>query len=126
MKGKPEPSKQLLVVLVVFACQSVLAGEADVLSVKVKCKDSGTCSFAVTVMHADQGWDHYANGWEVLDASGNVIAERELLHPHDNEQPFTRSLNNVKIPEGLLEVTIRAHDSVHGLGGKELTVNLDR
>jgi hypothetical protein len=48
------------------------------------------------------------------------------LHPHENEQPFTRSLTGVAIPDGVTEVTIRAHDSVDGYGGKEFTVALPR
>ncbi|MGV6813026.1 MAG: hypothetical protein ACWA47_12310 [Brevirhabdus sp.] len=68
----------------------------------------------VTLRHADTGWDHYADGWEVLDADGNRLGYRELLHPHVNEQPFTRSLGGVDIPEGTAKVFIRAHDSVHG------------
>lgn len=45
----------------------------------------------VTLSHPDTGWDHYANFWHVLDDKGNVLAERELVHPHVHEQPFTRS-----------------------------------
>jgi len=42
------------------------------------------------------------------------------LHPHENEQPFTRSLSGVVIPEGITEVTLRAKDSVHEYGGLEM------
>ena len=69
---------------------------------------------SVTLSHADTGWDHYADGWEVLDADGNVLGYRELLHPHVNEQPFTRSLSGVTIPEGATSVFIRARDNVTG------------
>jgi hypothetical protein len=41
----------------------------------------------VTVRHADEGWEHYADCWEVLTLDGEVLATRELAHPHDNEQP---------------------------------------
>ena len=101
-----------------------LAGEADVLKADVSC--NGHCRFSVTVEHADEGWDHYADKWEILDADGEVIAVRELAHPHVNEQPFTRSLGRVEVPAGVDSVTIRAHDSVHGYGGKELTVEIPR
>ena len=47
---------------------------------------------------ADSGWDHYANRWEVLEPEGQVIATRTLLHPHVDEQPFTRSLSGIHIP----------------------------
>ncbi len=47
-----------------------------------------------------------------------------LLHPHDDEQPFARGLPRVKVPEGLASARVRAHDSVHGYGGAEMTVRL--
>ena len=103
---------------------AVFAGEADVLDVNVSCKSNSVCRFDVTVRHDDDGWQHYANRWEVLSPDGEVLATRVLAHPHDNEQPFTRSLTNVRIPAGLSEVVVRAHDSVHEYGGKELVVQL--
>lgn len=102
-----------------------LAGEADALKVDVSCSGA-TCRFSVTVAHSDEGWDHYADKWEVLDAEGTVIATRKLAHPHVDEQPFTRSLGGVEIPAGLDRVAIRAHDSVHGYGGGELAVEIPR
>lgn len=72
--------------------------------------------FDVTVRHADEGWDHYADGWEVLGPDGARLGHRPLAHPHVDEQPFTRSLGGVAIPDGVGAVTVRAHDSVHGWG----------
>ena len=114
----------LLPVLVFPSSAGSLAGEANVLKADVDCDNGSLCSFSVTVRHGDTGWDHYADGWEILDMNGEVIAVRELAHPHENEQPFTRSLNRVPIPGDLQQVTIRAHDSVHGYGGEELVVEL--
>jgi len=102
-----------------------MAGKADVLEADVSCQ-GGTCRFSVTVEHADEGWDHYADKWEILDPDGNVLGVRELAHPHVSEQPFTRSLGGVRIPDSVQEVTIRAHDSVHGFGGEEISVELPR
>lgn len=70
--------------------------------------------FSVTLSHPDTGWDDYADAWEVLDAEGNSLGIRELAHPHVNEQPFTRSLGGVKIPEGATSVFVRARDNVGG------------
>ena len=70
--------------------------------------------FRVTLSHADTGWDDYADGWEVLDAAGNSLGIRELLHPHVNEQPFTRSLAGVQIPDGATVVFVRARSNVDG------------
>lgn len=101
---------------------TAMAGEADVTAVAVR--SGSTYSFSVTVRHADEGWDHYANRWEVLSLDGKVLATRELAHPHVNEQPFTRSLSGVKLPAGTKEVRLRANDKVHGVGGVELIVDL--
>ena len=100
------------------------AGEVDIVGVKAKTGQHGTWSFTVTVKHADEGWDHYANQWEVLSPAGVVLGTRILLHPHVGEQPFTRSLGGVEIPEGVGKVIVRARDSVHGYGGEEVEVDL--
>lgn len=84
----------------------------------------GLWRFNVTVRHDDEGWDHYADQWEVLGPDGAVYGTRELLHPHEAEQPFTRSLGAVAIPGSVTRVTIRARDKVHGYGGAELIVEL--
>jgi hypothetical protein len=100
------------------------AGEADVLSVEAT-RVGAAWRFTVTVAHADEGWEHYADAWEVRGPDGTVYGTRELLHPHVAEQPFTRSLSGVAIPEGVGEVTVRARDSVHGWGGATVTLRLD-
>ena len=73
-----------------------------------------TWRFDVTLSHPDTGWDHYADGWRVLDMDGNELGMRVLYHPHVEEQPFTRSLSGVVIPAGLSEVQIEARCSVDG------------
>ena len=111
--------------LSVFALTSTPsnAGEADVLEVRAE-RTSDSWRFTVTVAHADAGWDHYADRWDVLAPDGTVLGSRVLLHPHDSEQPFTRSLGGVAIPAGIDRVTIRANDKTHGLGGKTVTITL--
>ena len=116
--------KTTLLLFAVFAHLPAIAGEADVLNVEISCNDNLKCDFDVTVKHADEGWDHYANRWEVASPDGTILATRVLAHPHVNEQPFTRSMRNVEIPRAVSEVTVRAHDSVHEYGGKEVTVKL--
>ncbi len=101
-----------------------MAGEADVVGVQVT-KTGDTFRFSVTVRHADAGWEHFANNWEVVAPDGTVLDTRVLAHPHDNEQPFTRSLGSVRIPAGVSTVRVRAHDNVHGHGGREMEVNID-
>lgn len=105
---------------------AALAGEADVLEVRVMREAAGTWRFDTTVAHGDTGWDHYADAWEVVTPDGKVLATRTLAHPHEAEQPFTRSLGGVVIPETVSRVRVRARDSVHGTGGREVTVDLPR
>jgi len=104
---------------------SAHAGEADVVAAKYAKAADGTYRFDVTVRHADAGWDHYADKWQVVDADGTVFGERVLAHPHDNEQPFTRSQSGIAIPADVNSVIIRAHDKVHGWGGAELILKFD-
>lgn len=110
----------ILLLLVNF----VHAGEADVVGVEAQRMGEGIYRFDVTLRHDDKGWDHYANRWEVMGPDGTVLGTRVLHHPHEHEQPFTRSLSGVRIPEGVREVSIRAHDSVHEYGGKTFSVTL--
>ena len=102
------------------------AGEVDVENVVVRQSAAGVYRFDVTLRHADDGWDHYADRWEIRDGGGAVLATRVLVHPHVDEQPFTRGLGGVRLPEALAAVTVAGHDSVHGYGGKEMTVDLPR
>ncbi len=102
------------------------AGEADVVAVEAVWEGAGAWRFEVTVAHVDEGWEHYADKWEVLAPAGSLLGTRVLLHPHVGEQPFTRSLGGVAIADEIDRVILRAHDSVHGLGGVEITVELTR
>lgn len=101
-----------------------VAGPADVVSVSVTVSGPGQYRFSVTVRHADEGWDHYADRWEVLDPDGTLLGTRTLYHPHVNEQPFTRELSGVSIPADISTVVVRAHDAVHGFSGVTQTVTL--
>lgn len=114
----------LLIALLACPCVGAFAGNADVVEVVVQANDRGDYNFTVTVAHGDTGWDHYADRWEILDSDGNILRTRTLHHPHVNEQPFTRSLSGVAIPDHVTRVTVRAHDSVHGHGGKVVAVDL--
>lgn len=119
-------SKRLLVLAAVLLAQGALAGEADVVDVKVRRKSSGTYDFDVTVKSVDKGWHHYADAFEVLAPDGALLGRRILYHPHETEQPFTRDLRGVKIPPGVTRVTVRARHRPKGYDGATLSVALPR
>lgn len=110
--------------LAIGAISPAMAGEADVVKVAVSETTPGTFRFDVSVRHGDEGWEHFANLWQVVGPAGAVLGTRVLVHPHDTEQPFTRSLGGVAIPGKIKTVVIRARDSVHDFGGKEMNVDL--
>ena len=98
------------------------AGEVRIVEVSVECPSS--CTFSVTLEHADQGWHHYANQWDVVTLDGKLLKSLVLHHPHEQEQPFTRSLSGVLIPAGESKVKIRAKDSKHGYSEQEFIVEI--
>ena len=89
------------------------ADEPKILDVSAE-QTGPTWRVEVTLRHPDTGWDHYADGWEVLDANGARLGYRELHHPHVDEQPFTRALTGLDLPDGTREIFIHAHCSVDG------------
>ena len=104
------------------------AGEVDVVAAKARLvRSSGAAAvwhFDATLRHADAGWDHYADDWEILKMDGTLSGRRVLLHPHVGEQPFTRSLVGVKIPAAIKKARVRGHNMRHGYGRKELVIPL--
>ena len=121
----------LLGILSINAHAAFAAGNADVLEVDVRSTAPGVWYFSVTVQHPDTGWEDYADGWDVVLPDGSVVKPnsgeaftRTLWHPHVNEQPFTRSQGGVRIPDGIKQVTVRAHDKRDGFGGQSKSVVL--
>lgn len=116
--------KNFLIVLASFTTAVCNAGEVEIVNVQANKTADQTYSFQVTLKHADTGWDHYANQWQVLTLDNQVLGTRTLYHPHVDEQPFTRSLGGVKVPANTREVLIRARDKVHGVSSQTLTIKL--
>lgn len=106
------------------APSSAYAGKADVVAARAVPLGGGRYRFEVGVRHDDRGWDHYADRFEILSLAGTILGTRVLVHPHVDEQPFTRALDGVLIPPALRRVRIRAHDKVDGYGGRELILTL--
>ena len=100
-----------------FAILPMLASADIPEIVSVNAFDAGgTWRFDVAVLHHDEGWEHYADGWGVYTIKDEELGYRVLAHPHVNERPFTRSLSGVVIPDGTQKVILRPHDLVHGDG----------
>ena len=114
-----------LVLLSALLPATLWAGEPVIENVRATQSSDGSWRFDVTIRHPDTGWDHYADGWRVLDMDGTVLGTRVLHHPHETEQPFTRSLSGVVIPDGVKEVQIQARCSVDGWSQDTVTVSLD-
>ena len=99
---------------------------AQVTHVNARQRTNNNWCFDTSVQHNDQGWEHYADGWEVTDLAGHQLGHRVLGHPHDNEQPFTRNKCNIKIPADMTKVVVRAKCNKHGFGGKPVIVDLSK
>ena len=100
-----------------------LALYPDVVGVVVSGED-GVHSFDVTISSPYDSPDRYADAWRVVGEDGIVYAVRELTHDHANEQPFTRSLSGVEIPDDVGSVVIEGRDLENGWGGETLEVAL--
>ncbi|MBX7107008.1 MAG: hypothetical protein K1X61_00020 [Chitinophagales bacterium] len=96
----------------------------DVIGVKVKVAAPGVFDFDVTVSSPYDTPSRYADGFRISTTEGKVLGERKLLHDHQTEQPFTRDLHSVKIPDGIVKVVVQARDQKYGYGGKTLEVLL--
>ena len=84
----------------------------------------GLWTFDVTISHADTGWSHFSDAWRILDKDGNQLAIRELIHPHVDEEPLTRSLSGIELPDGITSVDIQTRDTQSGWHSNKKTVQL--
>ena len=104
-------NKLILSIPLLIAAQVASADPAAINSVRVS-KEGGLYKFG------DTGWDHFSDAWRILDTDGNQLAIRELIHPHVEEQPLTRSLSGVELPAGTTEVRIQVRETQSGWGKK--------
>lgn len=120
-------SRQLLSGLILMLMSSVtLANQVEILAADFHNNSLNNWSVSITLKHDDKGWDHFADNWRVVTEKGEILGDRVLYHPHVNEQPFTRSLGGVVVPEGVTIVYIEAHDKVHGWTKKTMKVDLSK
>jgi hypothetical protein len=95
----------------------------DVIDAEATVSSTGW-RFAVTISSPYDSPDRYADGWRILGPDGTEYGFRLLTHDHASEQPFTRTLDGVEIPDGVTTVTIEGRDQEFGFGGAlfELTL----
>lgn len=96
----------------------------DVIGVEVTETAENVFTFAVTISSPYDTPERYADAWRIKGADGTVYGIRELTHDHASEQPFTRSLTGVEIPEEAETVTIEGRDLDHGWGGETVSIDL--
>ncbi len=108
-----------------LAVAEAQAASAHVIDVKIRQTAAGAYNFDVTVRSDDNGWKQYADAIEVLTPDGQTLLKRRiLLHPHDTEQPFTRDVYGVAVPQGMTSVLVRARMKPDGYTGDTMTVKL--
>ena len=112
-----------LALLLALAALPAAAHDATVEAIALH-PSGATWTVSVTIRHAETGWDDYADGWRVEAPDGTILGTRTLLHPHAEEQPFTRSLGGVTIPQGLTEVHIRTRTSTTDWSDKTTPASL--
>lgn len=96
----------------------------DVVDVRVHARSDSRFDFDATISSPYDTPQRYADAFRVMNAEGIQFGERNLLHDHANQQPFTRDLYGVAIPAGIKTVIIQARDKQYGYGGKTLQVTL--
>lgn len=97
----------------------------EVVDATARRQTDGTWHFDVTISSPYDGPSRYADAWRIVAADGRVLGIRELAHHHGGEQPFTRSLVGVEIPESIETVTIEGRDLQNGWGGRTLELRLE-
>lgn len=95
----------------------------DIVGVEVSRGGSGY-TFAVTVSSPYDTPERYADAFRVRGEDGIVFGVLELTHDHATEQPFTRTLPDVAVPDGVPRVIVEGRDQLNGWGGGTQTVPL--
>ena len=116
--------KILILILISMLSGLCIASDAKIIKATGELTSAQKFNISVTIEHADEGWDHYANAWHVYSPDGKLIGKRVLHHPHVDEQPFTRTLLGLDVPREVSEVTIVAVCSKTGESKASYTLKL--
>lgn len=108
-----------------LTAQVAHADPAEILGAEAMHR-GGSWTVMVTLRHADTGWEDYADGFRLETPDGRVLATRSLGHPHVDEQPFTRSVSGVSVPDIVSRLRVRARTLTDGWGRDTLVLDLPR
>ena len=113
-----------LLTLSVF--NTTYADDVKIIAADFQSSNGNFWTVNVTLQHDDKGWDHYADRWQIVDSESRVLGNRVLHHPHVHEQPFTRGIGSIMLPEGVTSVFIEAHDKLHGWSPHRLMIDMKK
>lgn len=113
-------------VIVSLALSSpLLAKEVEISKVELE-PTSATWTVHVTLRHDDEGYDHYVNGWRIVDAKKNVLASQEIYHPHNKKKSFTDNKSNITIPKDAKIIFLEAQAKPHGWGKQRVRIDMSK
>ena len=55
----------LIILLITIFSGICIASNAEIVKVKAEVTSAQKYNISVTIKHADEGWEHYANAWRV-------------------------------------------------------------
>ena len=106
------------------ATEKKKSGPANIVGSAVTRNLDGTFDLRITVRSADKGPEYYCDRIEIVDPDGKVLHTHRVAKPHPNEQPFSETLRNLKLPAELEQVTLRARMHPDKATGKDRTLTL--
>ncbi len=104
--------------------QPLYSAHPAIQFVRARQGTDGAWTVDVTITYPDTGWEDYADGWHIETSDGEILGTRILLHPHVGEQPFTRGLSDVVIPDDATEILVRSHNLISGYAPEVVTVSI--
>ena len=125
----PSSAPEALLDIPLDACRTTSAeggtAHPDVVDATLEPKGDDLYDVAVTLRSPCDSADHYVDAWRIASVDGSqTYGTRALTHDYASEQPFTRSLNDVEIPDGVEQVRIEARDQITGWSSAALTVDV--
>lgn len=95
----------------------------DVLAAELE-PTGGTWRLSATLSSPYDTPERYADAFRALAEDGTELGVRLLAHDHANEQPFTRSLSDLDIPDGVDRITVQGRDQDYGWGGASVELEV--